>query len=215
MSLQSLFFRPQRGIRKYTRNDDGSLVLGASGEPISTLYQIDGVIEEMHRNDIKLTKHPIEFGANITDHAIKQPYIITVSGVVTNSPSLKQLGNRLPGSAVFYEQAISAFTGSRIQEAYVGLLEIQNERELMSLQTGLVVYDNMVLTKVSTPNNKENRLMLNMTFEEAIVVDDQAVEVGGVGTQYRLTTTPSAIDYATIATSLTSLGVAAGLQFLM
>ena len=93
-------------------------------------------------------------------------------------------------------------------EAYKGLLIIQNKMLPMTLQTGLLSYENMVLVDVSVPNNKNNRLMLTLTFEEAIIVG-----AGNQGTnaQVKLTTTTTETDYITAGVTLASLGIGIGL----
>jgi len=45
--------------------------------------QLDAMISEAHDNSVRLTKHPIEKGADITDHAVVEPKRITLNGVVT------------------------------------------------------------------------------------------------------------------------------------
>lgn len=200
-SIQKIFFQPQRGFRSFEWDDaTNTVVTGDEG----TLYELDGVIQERHRNIVSLTKQPVEFGAAITDHAIRQPITINVRGVITNSPSIQQLGNNLPGEAGFGEQAVQGFTGERIQSAFRGIIELQNRRRPMTLQTGLVNYVNMVLTDVQVPNNKNNRLLLDMTFEEAIIIypDDDSNEA-----QLVLASETSEVDYASAAIALGGLAV--------
>lgn len=196
-TVQSLFFRPSRGYRKYTFNDDGSKTL------TDHLYELDAVVDEQHVATATITKHPVEYGADIASHVIRQPMKITVNGVVTNSPSLKQLANSLPGGAKFASQAKGALTGSRARSAYEGLLELMNERKPVLLQTGLKAYENMVLTSISTPNDLQNNLRVRLVFEEIFVVgseDEGAIQA--------VTSLPTEIDIVTAATALAGLGIA-------
>jgi hypothetical protein len=208
-AIQSLFFRPSRGYRKYIEK---SIYEGTSTVKYKTvgtiLYQLDGVISEQHESIATVTSHPVEYGVNLTDHVIKQPMKIVVNGIVTNSPSLAQLFNILPGDANFVSQAVSTFTGARVRNAYQGLIALQNAREPLRLQTGLMTYDNMILTNVSAPNNLENNLKVRLTFTEIFVADGT-----NTGALQGITTTPTDVDWMTVAATLGGLGIA-GLTFI-
>jgi len=167
-----------------------------------TLYRLDGVISEQHSSTAKITKHPVEYGVDISDHVIKQPMKIIVNGIVTNSPFAKQLINRLPGGATFTEQGLSSLTGSRVRNAYKGLIDLQNERQPVRLQTGLLVYDNMILTDVSTPNDVQDNLRVKLTFEEIFVVKGESS-----GAIEAVTNKATSIDYATVGVGLAGLGI--------
>lgn len=208
--VQSIFFRPQRGYRKYKNigQTNYNPITGEVSADIyskvveDTLYQLDGVISETHSSSAIVTQHPVEYGVNIADHVIKQPQKIVVNGVVTNSPSVGQLFNRLPGGAKFGARALSMLTGSRVREAYAGLVALQNERKPIRLQTGLLVYDNMVLTDISAPNDLEGNLKVTLTFTEVFVVDGKAT-----GVTQGVLTTPTAIDKSIAIQSLVGFGL--------
>lgn len=198
-AVQSLFFRPARGYRKYEENR----------VPSSTLYQLDGIISEQHDSVARVTKHPVEYGVDISDYVIKQPMKVTVNGIVTNSPFLKQMANRLPGDPNFGSQAVETLKGERARNAYKGLIELQNERQPVRLQTGLLVYDNMVLTHVSAPNDVQDNLRVRLTFEEIFISDGSTT-----GALQAVTTTPTQADFVTVGTTLAGLGIA-GLSLLV
>lgn len=208
-NLQTIFFKPQRGFVDIERDSDGNAVLDATNNVQGTLYQLDGVIKETHQNTVRHSKHPVEYGANLTDHAIKQPYRVTIEGVITNTPFAKQLMNNIPGKADFVGTITQSVTGTRIREAYKGLVELQNKLWPFTLQTGLLSYNNMGLIKVSTPNDIKNQLLLTLTFEEMIIADlDESQK-----NLYNVTTTPTEVDWAAAATALTGFAIA-GLTFI-
>lgn len=202
-TLQSLFFRPARGYKKYYR-DAGSRILG-----YSPLYQLDGVISEQHSSRAKVTKHPVEYGVDITDHVIKQPIKVVVNGIVTNSPFIKQYANRLPGDPKFGKQFVQSLKGERARNAFAGLIELQNARERLRLQTGFLLYDNMVLTDVSAPSDVQDNLKVRLTFEEVFIADGRST-----GAIQAVTTTPPEEDYVSAAIGLAGLGIA-GLTFVL
>jgi hypothetical protein len=213
-SLQSIFFRPARGYRKYEELTQltsvaGSTRLGENTRTVgNTLYQLDGIISEQHTSVAKVTKHPVEYGVDISDYVIKQPMKIVVNGIVTNSPFIKQMSNRLPGDANFATQALETLKGERARNAFKGLIELQNERQPVRLQTGLLVYDNMILSSVSAPNDLQDNLRVKLTFEEIFVADGFTT-----GAIQAVTTTPTEADFVTAGIALAGLGIA-GLSLL-
>lgn len=208
-TLQSIFFKPVRGYKKYNYSAQGANI-GVQ----STLYRLDGVIDEQHNSRATITKHPVEYGVNISDHVIKQPMKVIVNGIVTNSPFIKQLFNRLPGDPLTAGvKAINVFKGERARNAYAGLIELQNERLPVQLQTGLLTYDNMILTDVSAPNDIQNNLKVRLTFEEIFIANGS-----DTGAIQAVTSSPTQADALAAATILGGLGIneliAAGFEVL-
>lgn len=197
-TLQSVFFRPSRGYKKYTYDTNG-IKTGVSDQ----LYQLDGVISEQFTNTVKVTKHPVEYGVDISDHAIRQPAKVIVNGIVTNSPFAKQLLNVLPGDSSYKTQALETLKGERARNAYAGLLDLQNELKPVKLQTGFTVYENMMLTEISAPNDIEDNLKVKLTFEEVFILGEESD-----GSIKAVTNDPEDVDYYTVVTTLTSLGIA-------
>ncbi len=201
-TVQSIFFKPSRGYKEYRIGEDGKYVAKDS------LFKLDGVIKEQHSSNVQVTKHPVEFGVDITSHVIKQPMKVVVDGIVTNSPSLKQMANRLPGSAEFgmehfNDQVLGTFMGSRARDAYKGLIELQNKRQPVQLQTGLLQYSNMVLTGIRAPNDLQNNLRVQLTFEEVFIVGNNSE-----GLNQASTNKATEVDFATAAVTLAGLSVA-------
>lgn len=208
MPLQQILFKPKRGWVQFEYDKE-------TGEPFSRdidddrnqFFELDGVVSEAHTSQVKLTKNPVEFGADISNHAITQPFKIIVKGVVTNSPFVKQLNNKIPGSPKLKNaigtNLVGTFTGERIRSAYAGLVEMQRVRQPFTLFTGLLRYDNMVLTGLSSPNDIKNRLDLTLTFEEVILPNlNLTTQVG-----YKPSTTTMERDWFAAAVSLATIGV--------
>lgn len=86
------------------------------------------------------------------------------------------------------------------------LTKLMNDRELLTVYTALAVYKNMVMTNLSTVNDQKNNLRLNMTFTEAIHIDDQ-----GISIQNSLANSVFGIDLTRIlATASSNLSAAIG-----
>ena len=112
---------------------------------------LDAVLTESFSSPITVTKNPVEFGANIADHAIIQPKKYTLTGVVSNTPlsltgAVGQIIDNISG--LFGDSSGSNL--SRSQSAYEALQAIKDEREPIEVQTGL---GHLQLIKVSSNLN--------------------------------------------------------------
>lgn len=112
-------------------------------------------VEELHRDDLVITDHPVERGAAISDHAFKLPATVEMRCGWSDT----QGG---PGY---------------VQEVYQTLLDLQAEREPFAVYTGKRAYNNMLIRSlaVSTDEKSETALMVVCALREIIIVDTQTV----------------------------------------
>lgn len=124
----------------------------------------DATFEEVHTSELEVTDSPVETGVSITDHSFVKPYKLRISAGVTNTPL------RTP-DATFGEG------DARIQNAFKKLRELQASREPFDVVTGLVVYNNMVCTMLTTPQDKSSANAIAFTAElrEINIVSTQVV----------------------------------------
>lgn len=118
----------------------------------------DVTVEEVHEDELTITEHPVEQGAEISDHAYKNPETVTIRAGITDC---KQDGGK--PSSEFYEK----------------LLELQKKREPMDVVTGKRMYENMLIQSISetTDNNTENALMVTMTLRQVHIVETKVTSV--------------------------------------
>lgn len=62
----------------------------------------DVTIEEVATDELEITEHPVEQGANVADHAYVRPAKITIRGGVTNSSRTVSAGGD-KRAVTFYE----------------------------------------------------------------------------------------------------------------
>lgn len=161
MAFENLLIRAQRSIR---------------GENIEV--QLDGVIVERFSNPVTPTSNPIENGAIISDHAIIEPRIYSMDAVITDTP----LGAASIGQVV--DNVTNLFgdsTGSgvtRSQQAYASLVDLERQREPISVVTGLNTLDNMLITNIMPTRDKDtsNALFFTMELQEVLIVETQITE---------------------------------------
>jgi hypothetical protein len=125
-------------------------------------FVADVTIEEQHVDRMRITEHPVEQGAAITDHAYKMPAQVTIRAGWSNS-SPAALGNP-----------------SYISTIYSSFLALQAARELFDIVTGKRSYTNMLIETLieTTDKEHENAMMLVIECKEVIIATTQTVSVG-------------------------------------
>lgn len=130
-------------------------------------YIIDAFITETHKSDVTLTQFPVEFGANITDHAVLEPLKLSLEGIVSNSTPL------IFGAEFRVPTGLDGSKFSRSTNAYLSLLRLQQQRELIDVQTGLVLYKNMLLQSLTIDRSRTtaDSLFFSAKLEAIIIVN--------------------------------------------
>jgi len=158
MSFENLFIRTEKSI--------GGI-------------QLDAVISESHTNEVSLTSNPVEFGAEITDNAVTQPKKVNILAQVSDTPM---------GLAAF-GQIVDLVTGlfgtsttdniTRSNAAYNAIIQLQEEREPIEIQTRLKLYTDMVITKVTTIQDKDTSRIARMSIDlqQVIITQSEIVQL--------------------------------------
>jgi len=154
----------------------------------------DATTNESHSDKSTLTKHPVEDGGFITDHIITEPNSLIIQGIQSNNPPTilgslittgsSFVGNQIGGlggaaltfggSKIGTELLNKAGTGenkNRAQTAYQMLQSWKSGGILLFIRTGLVPYDNMVITELGPERNAQNAESLDcrVVFDELII----------------------------------------------
>lgn len=123
---------------------------------IGTIFP-DVTLQEIGRDDMVVTDHPVEMGAPISDHAFKRPVAVELRYAWSNSTA--------------------GFEGY-VQEVYEALLALQNSREPFEISTGKRLYSNMLITSLTQYTDPENEFGLLVACEcrEVIIAETQTVK---------------------------------------
>jgi hypothetical protein len=158
MAFENLFIRTERSI--------GGI-------------QLDAFISEAHTNEVSLTSNPVELGAEITDHAVVQPKRLNIVAQVSDTPM---------GLAAF-GQIVDLVTGlfgtsttgniTRSNAAYNALIQLQEEREPIDIQTKLKLYTNMIITNVGVKQDKNTSRIVGMPIDlqQVIITESEVVQL--------------------------------------
>jgi hypothetical protein len=126
----------------------------------------DAFLRMDHTSKLKITEHPVQTGAAITDHAFLEPTTLTM-----------EIGMTDVAKSIIPDQ----FTGgwSRSVTAYQVLLELQRQRIPVQILTRLRLYKNMLIEVISVPDDYKTLYGLKVTvaFKEILVAQVTTVKI--------------------------------------
>lgn len=114
-------------------------------------YFFDAVTKVTYTHDLEVTTHPVQTGAEITDHSYMQPKSLELI-VCMSDVMVSRFGSQFSGS------------WSRSRAGWEILCKLQENRVPVSVLTRLGRYDNMIITSLSqTDNNSNDHTALHAT----------------------------------------------------
>lgn len=141
--------------------------------------ELDAAITEKHSAGVEITKHPIEEGANPTDHARVLPFKISVEGMLTNTP----LGAETRAARGVTKDAASS-TGAvgaagPAQRSMSALEKIRTDRRAVTVVSDFRTYENMLISMIEVPRDAKNgeAIRFTITMEEIRFVRSEVARV--------------------------------------
>jgi hypothetical protein len=126
----------------------------------------DAYLKMTHTSRLKITEHPVQTGAAISDHAFLQPRELTMEVGMSNVAT-----SFVPGQ----------FSGgySRSVQAYKVLKDLQSLRVPIQLHTRLGLYQNMLIEVLSAPDDYTTLegLRCTISFKEILVAQVKTVKI--------------------------------------
>lgn len=190
MALVSLFFKKPQPTQ----------VLRTVGAVIVPIV-LDATVKEDFTAPAEATQHPVENGADVTDHVIIRPNTLTISGMITEIPFagildfVKAAGataGSVAGQALgpFGEAAgaivggvgtktlAKSIFGSKNRElgaVSAEFIKLRDARQPVDIQTGLQLYKSYVLTscKIGRDQKTGGSINVDLEFKELILVTSQ------------------------------------------
>lgn len=129
-------------------------------------YFFDAIIDTQHTHTAKITKHPVQTGANVTDHIYMEPVSVAMTikmSDVMSSISPGQFGDNK----------------SRSVSAYGVLRDLQQLRIPFTVVTRLERYENMVIELLSVDEDYKTMygLQARVTLSQILVVNVKTVKL--------------------------------------
>lgn len=124
---------------------------------------VDGYLSENHQHAVKVTRFPVESGATLGDHAVKEPARLTITGWTSDL---------YPSDPAHIGQQ------DRPAQAWAAILKLASDRQPLTVFTILGMYENMVITGVNAPVSSATArgLLFTLDFEEVLTASLQRVE---------------------------------------
>jgi hypothetical protein len=131
-------------------------------------YYFDGVLKTEHVNQRRITQHPVQVGANITDHSFQLPARLTMEIGVSDAMDCYSLSNDWTSETV-----------GRSINAFQGLKKLQESGKSLSVTTRLFTYDNMVIESISVPEDYRTlyTLRASIIFQQIITVQISSTKI--------------------------------------
>jgi hypothetical protein len=132
-----------------------------------TIWYFDAVIRLDHNQTQKITQHPVQKGANITDHSYALPAQLTMEIGMSDVMDSYDPGQWEYG----YEDMGTEATDTRSVSAYQTLLQMKSLGEPLTIGTRLDAYENMVIATMSAPDDVKTKhgLRCIITFQQIFV----------------------------------------------
>lgn len=142
---------------------------------------IQCTLEEHHYDELCITDHPVEQGAQITDHAFKRPAEVIIRAGWSNSGTqsvisgLSEVAQLLSTQALSFTDITAPFNFS--EQVYQQLLNLQATRLPFQIITGKRTYQNMLMRSlaVTTDEKTENALFVTAICRQVLIVQTQVV----------------------------------------
>lgn len=154
-------------------------------------FPIDVTISEEHTYESEATSYPVETGTDITDHIRPRPIVVTLEGIVSDTPLTKAAVARVANGdfvagllplddasdTTAFGEATSGLLPS--DDALLRLIAIRDARQPVSIETSLQIFDNMAMIGLSIPRASDNgdALRFSATFQQIRFVTNERTTI--------------------------------------
>lgn len=182
----------------------GNLALGTLSNLINLVpadiigtIAVDATLEEIGNDTLQITEHPVQSGANITDHAFYKPAELIMHCGWSNATAL--FATSVGGNQTFAG-------GSLVRDDYVSsiysqLIALQQSLQPFSVVTTIRLYNNMVITSISLTRDKKTSqaLMVTITMRQVIIVNTLNSTLAATANQAIPASTSAKVNYGALS----------------
>jgi hypothetical protein len=174
------------------------------------LLEVESAVSYTLDGEVEATDHPVEQGANITDHLRPKPRTLAIEGWISNTPLKTQ------------QESPNEYPTDEPGPAEATYMLLENRRLggfLHTVITRLDTFQNMALVHVSEPRSSAvgDALQFSLTFKEIRIVQNQTITVQtatpqgqpkkAIGKKVTAPITPSTSDKTVLKSITDGLGV--------
>ncbi len=149
---------------------------------------VDATLEEEYEDELEITEHPVQAGADITDHSFKRPVELTMRCGWSNSTAGAAISTLISALSGITQSGIvgGGMSGADyVSGIYSQLLALQASRQPFSVVSTLRAYDNMLIRslRVARDSRTSQALMVTAQLREVILVSTQTTTLPAQGNQ--------------------------------
>lgn len=139
-------------------------------EPSRLSLELEATVTETHRSEVDITQHPIEVGADLTDHVRPLADGLEIVGIISNTP-LSEFAGRPSVSG--------GDPNRRAESAFAELKRAHKSGTLCSITTTLATYENMALRSLEVGRDavRGNIAELQMSWTELQFAETLKIEL--------------------------------------
>lgn len=132
-------------------------------------FVLDASLTESHGFESEVTDYPVESGASITDNVRPKPIVVSIEGIVSDSPIGPVANIRAASRGVSLSDIPDDLPS---ETALAALLRIRDAREPVTIVTSLKTFDNMAMINLDIPRDGEtgHALRFTATFQQIIYI---------------------------------------------
>lgn len=136
------------------------------------VIEFDATVSETHIGNSQTSDHPVEAGADLTDHIQRVPEELQLTAIVSDTPILFLASLRAEPSIPGGDPR------NRAQDAYGFLKGIKDAGQLVSISTTLRDYSNMAIVGFSVVRDSQKARILeaNLSLREILIATTEQVE---------------------------------------
>jgi hypothetical protein len=131
--------------------------------------EVDATIKQDHTAEAEVTEHPVEQGADPSDHIRRRADTLSLDCVISSTPLGPNTNDGL---------AVAEGLAPRVVDAYAYLRRAMDDGRLLTITTTLRVYQNMVLLSLrpSRDSKTGDALTFQAQFKQVRIVNNLRIE---------------------------------------
>jgi len=133
------------------------------GGEVPVLIEFDATLSEDHGQSVSVVSHPVEDGADITDHIRRLPETLSINAVVSNTPILFL-------ASLNAEGIDGGDPRTRAESAFTFLKDSMAEGKVFSVFTTLRTYKSMTISSLACARDKESGNIVNLSIDMVEVI---------------------------------------------
>ena len=136
-------------------------------------FFFDGFLSVNHQHTTVITSHPVQSGADISDHAYVEPVSLTIQLIMSDATPKDQIVDKL--SENYYRNNAQ----TRSIGAYKILRELQKQKRVFDVSTKFETYSNMMISSIVVSESSEtvNALDATISLKQILIANEKYVKV--------------------------------------